>query len=620
VSLVQQAANEYALAAGAYEKYLGRFPTTKNSYEIRYSYASCLFYSQRFLEAAKVFAQVRDSQLDNRYQEESAFSTAKAYEEHIAAQVTAGKLTRPPIPTAKTPPLSLDPVLIPDVFKNWQLALDAYVKLLPASAKTPRLTYKAAEISLRFLNFEDARVRLTDIYEKYCKHPIAIQAGKAILATYQLQKDLDQMAFWATRLDSGKCGSVVAGARQLLVGIQFKRANQLMEKGLWDKAASAYLALADANPQSSDADKSLNNAAVCYERSKRFESATKIYERIWQNYRQSPIAGEALWRAAINYQRFFTFDKAVQNFLILADLPRFESSPHRTDAIYNAASILENDQAYAQAAQLFLRYASVVNKPKEAAEAHFKAGLIYEKMNDFPAAVKTFRQYNQSYESVPGLESNLVEAPFRIARMAQKRNDWSTAKKYFLLTVAEFADRRLAPATDAAEFAAHAAFQLVEKDLQSFLKTTIKGPIDQLRSKEKNVAQQALALKTEYDNIFRYKRARWTLAAMYRGGIIYEHFARTLATGYREAPIPNNVRRLGQEAIDIYQGQLDQLLDQNVQPVEQKAKQLYELCVNRAKDFNVSNEYTEEALNRLHGFDPEAYPLLKRPKIEETIE
>ena len=36
---------------------------------------------------------------------------------------------------------------MPDPYKKWQEALDAYRKALPRSSKTPTLTYKAAEIS-----------------------------------------------------------------------------------------------------------------------------------------------------------------------------------------------------------------------------------------------------------------------------------------------------------------------------------------------------------------------------------------------------------------------------------------------------------------------------------------
>lgn len=622
VDLLNQAQQEYALAAKAYEKYLERFPNSKNSYEIRYSYASCLYFSQRFLEAGKIFGEVRDSTLDNRYQEEAAFSATKAYEEYIAVQIKEGKVTEPPLPTANKPPVDLKPIIMPDSYKKWQNALDAYTKVLPSSPKTPRLKYKAAELSYRFLHFEDARKRFAVIYDKYCKDAMAKNAGDAILVTYQLEKNLDKMEVWATKLKKGTCGGEVdkTGLGLLLSGIKFKRATDLMKAKQWDKAAASFLALVDADPKSPDADKALNNAAYCYENSKRFESATKIYERLWREYPDSPLAAEALWLTAKNYQKFFEFDKAVNNFLILSDSPKYASSEHRNDSLYNAATILESDQAYGRSAKLFLRYSSTVNKPRDAAEAYFRAGLIYEKMNDVNSMNKIFREFPKLYGGVEGQARYAVEGLFKIAKAAQKRNDINTAVKSYKATIAEYNARGQQPASDAAEFAAQASFELAEQKLDAFLKTKVKGAVNTLIAQEQKMAKQALALKAEYDKIFTYKRARWTLAAMFRAGTIYEHFARTVAEGYRNAPIPEKVKRLGQEALDIYQSQLDQALIQRVQPLEEKAKKLYEECVKKAKEFGVSNQYTEEALKRLNAFDPINYPLLKSPQIELAIE
>jgi TolA-binding protein len=625
---LEEAAREYALAAKAYEKYLDRFPTSKNSYEIRYSLASCLYYSQRFIEAGKVFALVRDSNLDNRYREEAAFMATKSYEEYIGIQVKEGKLSDPPLPKATdkvaTP---IRPQPIPEPYKLWQASLDAYRKAIPSSAKTPSLTYKAAELPFRFYNFDEARQRFAGIFDAYCKDVMAINAGEAILVTYQLEKNLDKMYEWANRIKGGKCGGGTAMASKsaaeagsLMAGIRFTRAMNLFKEQKWDPAAAAFLAIVDGDPKGTDADKALNNAAVCYEKSKRFESATKIYERIWQQYPNSANAGEALWRTAINYQKFFEFDKAVNNYLILADSQRFASSEHRTDSVYNAASILEYDQAYSRAAKLYLRYSQTVGKPKEAAEAYFRAGVIYEKMNDIPNMTKIFRDFAKLHGAAEGQARYAVEGMFKIAQAARKRNDWPTAMRYYKLTMTEFSSRGQAPASDAAEFAAQAAFELVERRLDDFLKVKVKGAVTTLLAQETAMAKRATTLKSDYEKVMSYKRARWMLASMYRFGTIYEHFARSVAEGYRSAPVPAQVKRLGQDALDIYQQQLDQKLVERVQPLEDRAKKLYDECVKKARELGLSNQYTEEAMKRLNAFDPMAFPLLKAPKIEVTIE
>ena len=612
----QTAKAEYALAARAYKKYLERFPNTKNSYDIRFSYAFCLFFSEKFAEAGKVFEEVRDSNLDNRYQEESAHSAIKAYEELIKR----ANLQTPDMPQADKPPASLTAIPMPEFFTKYQAALDAYGKVLPKSPKTPRLTYKSAEISYRFLKFDDARKRFETIYAKHCGDPMAVTAGQAILITYQLEKNMDKMETWAIKLKEGKCGKSKTDVGGLLSGIRFTKAMNWMKKGDYDKAAAAFIALVDADPKAKDAPAAMNNAAVCYEKSKRFESATKIYERIWKEYPKSEHAGNALWRTAVNYQRSFEFNRAVNNYLILANSPRFVNDTNRKESILRAAVILENDQNYSRAAQLFIRYAKAMGPVKKGAVAFFRAGMIYKKMGDNKSMVKIFREFARTYGSVEDQAASVVEGLYLIASMADKRGDWRTARKYYQQTQSEFGRLGLAPASDAAEYAANAAFMLVERKMEGFKKVTIKGGITTLKRQEAKMAKKAIALKAEYDKIWTYKRARWMLASMYRSGLIYDHFARTLDGAYRKAPIPKKVKRLGDEAVDIYTEQLDQLMRQQVDPIFEKAKSNYAACVQKAKELGVSNKYTEDALRKLNGIDPESYPLLKSAKTETTLE
>ena len=92
--------------------------------------------------------------------------------------------------------------------------------------------------------------------------------------------------------------------------------------------------------------------------------------------------------------------------------------------------ILENDQDYSRSAKLFLRYADQVGKPKEAAEAYFRAGVIYGKMKDFTRMIKIFRDFPKRYGSLPGQETRVVEAfvPHRQERReAQATGRWRVA-------------------------------------------------------------------------------------------------------------------------------------------------------------------------------------------------
>jgi len=141
---------------------------------------------------------------------------------------------------------------------------------------------------------------------------------------------------------------------------KFKQADKLFEDKKYEAAAEAYIKLVDADPtnKSGNNDKALNNAAVAYENVKRFAAATRIYERIVREYPNSGFVDDALFRTAVNYQKFFEFDKAVVSYQRLATDAKFKNSAHRTDAIYNSAVLLENDQNYDAAAKMFQTYAA----------------------------------------------------------------------------------------------------------------------------------------------------------------------------------------------------------------------------------------------------------------------
>ena len=372
---------------------------------------------------------------------------------------------------------------------------------------------------------------------------------------------------------------------------------------------------------------SMNNAAVAVEKDMSFESASKLYERLWQKYPNSPNAANALWRTAINYQKFFEFDKAVNNFLNLAKSKRYENPKtekerkNRVDAMWNAAQILENDQDYAKAAEWFLKYSEAKGPSKEGAEAYFRAGLIYKKMGKVNSMIRIFREFPKRFGSVAKQERRIVEGIFRIAEFYdEERKDWRNAKKYYQQTIDSWRRYGAKPAGDAAEFAANAAFQLAEKKLEGYLKTKISGSLKSIPRKETEMAKSAGTLKKEYEAIWQFKRARWTLAAMYRSGTIFAHFAKTMDGAYRNAPIPKQVKRLGPEAIDIYMTQVDALLVERVDPLVDQAKTLYSSCIQKAREMGVSNDYTEEALVKLNAFDPNTYPLLKKARVDYSLE
>jgi hypothetical protein len=111
--------------------------------------------------------------------------------------------------------------------------------------------------------------------------------------------------------------------------------------------------------------------------------------------------------------------------------------------------------------------------------------------------------------------------------------------------------------------------------------------------------------------VFSYRVIEWTLAAMYLRGYGFEH----VATKVRRAPVPAQLRPES-EAWYAYKD----LVAEQMEPFEAKAVTLYEETVKRAKEFKISNKWTQLAKERLNLYKPEEYPLVREPALELEVE
>lgn len=622
--LFDRIASEYRLAADAYEKYLAEYPRSKNTYEYSFSYAEALYYSGRFLDAAKQYEKVRDSNLDNKYAEESAFDAVKSYEKYLEMQGQAGKYKVPDLPkqgVTKVPVVAME---MPEPVKNLQAAYDAFNSRVPNSPRVPLMTYKAAETDYRYLHWDTARPRLEKVVATYCKDNMGAQAVEALLASYTIENNLDKIEEWATKQQSLKCGTAEVAAKAasdagtLIAGVRFKKADKLFADGKYDEAAKLYVQLADENPKGDDADKALNNAAVAYEKSNRFAAAVKLYERIVEQYPNSKFVDDALFRTAVSYQRAFDFDTAVGSYLRLAQDPKFNASPHHTEALYNAALILENQQNYPRAADLFKKYAADKSvKPDDASEAYFRVPQIYAKMKDYDKELSSLKDYVRTYGNTPKGSQRNLEANFMMATAYEGKRDQRAALEQYKKVVAMGSNA--APASDQAEFPAHAAFILAEQQLPEFQKLQLKGGTEFKKSYDK-LKGEVTRMVSEYNKVIAYKRATWALAGYFRIGFVYEYLSKALSATLQLPCPPEVKRKYKQEGCDVYLQQLGDQIQQLISPVDEEVIKRYGVTLDQAGKLGVSNEWTKQARSRANAYSPEKFPMNKDEHIDFQME
>ena len=624
-----EAKTEYEIAARAYAAYLERFPNTPSSYEYRYNFADSLYYSEQYIDAAKQFAIVRDSNLDNRLQGDAAEGVVSSLEAYAELQAAEGAYQLPDMP--KDPDAGpYEPLELAPLAAALQDAYDRYVEANPDGENTASVIYKAGEISQRHRRFDDARDRFQRVIDRHCDEDIAINAGFAIIDGYTVQGDLENTAKTVEMLEKQACGTAEAKTefagklRSIGNAVIFQEATLLFEAGEFEAAADRYVALVNQAPDDPNADAALNNAAVAYENIGRFESATKTYERIYTTYKPcdsptlgkddkcSEFADEALLRTGFNHARFFEFEKAVASYLVLATKDDYANSEHRLTALRNAAGLKASLQDYAAAAKLYYQVASKADAPEEKADAVYAAAEVLEKAGDRRKAIRAYQRFLRDHGGQAGQAVREVEAQLRLGKLYRASKDRKSATRALTAAITTFDARKLQPATPEAALPAEAQFILAEYELEDAMRLKLKSTsARKLEGEAKKLFDALVKVTTEYDKVFNYRSFDWVLAAMFRRGYAFE----TVANKVIDAPVPRQLRK-GSEAFYAYKI----TVQDQMEPFIQKAVALYEECIKRSKEFRVNNAWTARALERLNVNKPTEYPLLRDPALSLELE
>ncbi len=613
------AKREYLVAGKAYQAYLERFPNTESSYEYRFQYADSLYYSDQYDLAAQNYAEVRDSNIDNRLQRDAAEGVIFAFDAAMQEAVDGGELELPEMPKdgmeGQGP--ELKPQKLPPVVAALQRAYDDFIGIFPDSKSTAQFRYEAASLSQRYIRFNDSEARYVAILDNHCSQNIAINAGYAIIDAHVVRGDLEGTRTWTEELASRNCGSDEERARfagelrTIGNAVRFQEAQVLFEAGAFEAAADRYVALVDEAPDDSQADRALNNAAVAYEEVGRFGSATRTYERIYTDYPDSEFADDALLRTGFNHARFFEYEQAVTKYLVLAEDERYATSEHRLIALKNAAALMENLQDYERAAELFRKWSEKSEDPNERAEGLFRAAVVTGKRGAHRATVNAYKRYLAKHGNDATEGPRAVEAQLQIGLAYEEMGRRKDADKAYRACVGEFNRRGLEPASEAAEFPAQAQFLLAERTLKDVLKVKISGTGKKMEKSVKSLFDRVLAASQAYDKVFPFRRLDWTLAGMYRRGFAFEDVAEKIRT----APVPKQLKEFS-EPWFAYKD----IVASEAQRFEDKSILLYEALIRRSAEFKVNTIWTRRARERLNKYKPEEFPLLRDAALVLQLE
>lgn len=615
----EKAKEEYRIAAKAYEAYLERFPNTELSYGYRYQYADALFFSEQYLAAAKAYADVRDSNIDNKFQIDSAEGVYLSYEALLDEEQAAGRYAMPKMPKDGDPGPFAPPKEMPELISELQSSYDVFIALKPESKEAARIMYDAASMSQRYHHFDDAESRYVALIDKHCDKNVAINSYYAIIDSHVVQGDLKGTQDWTDKMKDTKCGQgeerekAVAEAIKIGNQVRFQEANLLYEAGQYEAAADRYVALVDQAPNDPNADKALWNAASSYENIGRYQSATQTYERIYTKYKKSEFADKALQRSAYNHARFFEYEAAVAKYVELATDDKWKDTEFKLSSLENAANLLESLQEYPRAAKMYKQWGKAATDPAVKAEADFKAAEVWGKTDKHKQTIAAYRKFIRDHKKTPGQAERVVEAWLEIAKKYAIIGKRKESEAAYRSTIAAFKDSGLAQSGNAlaAQYPAEAQFMLAENQLKAVTRVKLTGRGKKLEKQTKALFDKVVALSQEYEAVLPYKIIEWMLAARYRKGYAFEEVARKL----REAPVPKQLKEYS-EPWFAYKD----IVDQAAARFEDQAVRLYKEAYQSAKDRKVINEWTRRTHERLNVYEPDEYPLLRDASMDLHLE
>jgi TolA-binding protein len=674
LDLCTQAQAEYAFAAKAYRGYIQRYPNNPQAYELQYNLADTLYWSQNYEDAAREYAAVRDSNLDDTYLSTAARLVVESMKALVDQQVKAGQLTirtEPPAPSGS--PSNVAPIPMPAPLQRLAAARETYLARVDEAHDSEHVResyfYNNSLLLYLYGYWDFARDRFLITYDAHCKGAKADETGQIAWFNLrnmavalgrsdevrQLGKDLEvrQCTFTpeATAVaavdctkpenkDKPRClaGADITNLRYRDAVDIFNRAEAASgdeQRKLYERAATELVKAVNDEPQHPQAPLALEKAAIALERTSRFESAARLYQRIIdevgprkgstpeEQQQLDAILGNAYFRLGYNANRFFDFDRAVESYRVLADSDRFAKSTapqlveSREGALINAAKILEYRQQYDRAATYYKRAAEVLRDPNEKRTAYFKVAEMSFKLKQWSKAQKDMADFIARYKNDKAAGELLVEAYSRIAdaKKAQHQPVEAALKD----VVNAFAASGQPPGSYAAEHAAAAQFTLVDESTADFDKfaikpgkpATLKAYVDTVKNQIDTGAKQAKTKAEAYNSIPGYRRPNWTIAAFVRQGRIYEILARAVLN--TPFVVPNDLQKkmkgLPDYAKDDIKVQVEdaihQLLDQQVRPIECLAVARYALASRAGRAGNIDDQYTRDANDRINAYGDE---------------
>ena len=529
---------EYEKTITLYGKMLAYFPEGERAYETSFLFAECLYESGRLEEAASQYEQVAGVETFARYRDKAASKRIQCLEALRAEER-----------------IDVDTLLV---------AYEDYLRMDPESDKAIPILFKQGEILFNAGRYEPAALIFREIIETRPENKDVLRAwilelealfeGGRYVALEQRARDLEKQPFDLTEKQKNR-------TEHLLRFAQFQQARVDQEAGDYLLAAERFERLAEEAPQIEIAPDALFNAAVSYEKAAEPSKAAASYEKIVRYYPTSKHYDDSL----------------------LAPLAYYEKTEQWDQLLLHLEKLHQKDP-----------------KSSLAKETLYKLGKRFYKNEDYPKARQIFAQYVQRY---PADTSRNLDIAYLEALMSEAGGHVQDAMLGYHRFLKAYESARSSDPSLTVDplYLATARFRTLDPLYAEYLSVHLKEPLKKNLARKQSLLDRVVS---GYMETVKSGAGEYTLASAFRVGEAYQDFWKALLTSEMPTGLSEEENRMYRE-----------LLKEQGEPYREKALSSYEITLRKAQDKGVFNEWVLKTYNRLASLAPDRYP----PMLQDAL-
>ncbi len=622
----------YSYAKDLYARYLEVLglldaeEALNNEFLMRFYFAEVLYDQGLYLEAAREYEGVSatgfvpETEHERRILEGAAEEAIRAYDKWITRDER-----KHPVKVKGTRPHT-----IPQVKRDFIAACERYLREAGGNEdKNVSVRYKMARVYYAYNHFDKAAPAFNDIVKNHPGNGVACYAANLTLDIYNGLKDyaaLRDVAFSYKNNGSLACGPRERakfqdiGERASFRWIK----SEFEDVGDFKRAAEAYVAFRRSYPRSSLADDAIYNASMNLSRSGEELKAQQLRELVIAEYPTSELVSEILYQMGVSADRMLDFREAAARFELFSQ--RYPQDTRARDALYNAGvywdAVGERDRSIASRRRFLTNFRGDDGAPAiafEICEQLEKGAQEFALRASSEAGWRRWGAVAQCYQEFAeapyygATESDLVcvAQSRRLHILRRELRDDAEAHRV------ESALKRLwgggkrwrLEKPRCAKSRAGAIFQEAEELLVG-LKALRLSPLDPTSAETVKRFKMSLGAKLDkrdevagaYREVVKEGVRLVVLAALVRIG----DASKDVMTQLLRAEIPRGVS-LEPDEIAMVKGQLKA----QAEPVLRAALDAYTLCVSKASEWGMYNEWYHLARARLKTLSPLTAPALE---------